>query len=305
VTSQLLTDEKIDFDSYAIPKNEGAHVKPVSDWADEIINKEHVEYSRRGASSPWSKIDSHLRFLRGHYTVWAGYNDHGKSALVSDVMLHLAAQGEKICIASLEISSEELILRMIRQACVVEVPTREQKRNFFDWSRGKIWIYDQQGKVSTTRIMGVANYTHQVLGINHFVIDNLTCCGIPEDGATALTEQGEFVEQLASHAHHTGQSVHLVAHVRKPDDEAKQPHRYSIRGAGKITDLAHNVYMVWRNTPKETACEEGLDKHKNEPDCLLIVDKNRSGGWRGKIKLWFNIKAMRFMQYEGYPEVIE
>jgi twinkle protein len=43
------------------------------------------------------------------------------------------------------------------------------------------------------------------------------------------------------------------------------------------------VLTVWRNKRKESDPE----RHRHEPDAMLICDKQRNGEWEGRIGLWF------------------
>jgi hypothetical protein len=63
--------------------------------------------------------------------------------------------------------------------------------------------------------------------------------------------QKDFVNDLCSFAQDSGVHVHLVHHVRKGESEHKAPGKFDIRGAGSITDLVDNVFIVWRNKRAE------------------------------------------------------
>jgi twinkle protein len=98
------------------------------------------------------------------------------------------------------------------------------------------------------------------------------------------------------HAHDTGQSVHLLAHSRKGKDELTPPGKFDVRGSASITDLADNVFSVWRNKNKEEA-QEKCDRTKDgEADALLIVCKHRHGDWEGRIQLWFDRSSQSYQE---------
>ncbi|OGO94414.1 MAG: hypothetical protein A3F10_02720 [Coxiella sp. RIFCSPHIGHO2_12_FULL_42_15] len=59
-----------------------------------------------------------------------------------------------------------------------------------------------------------------------------------------------------------------------------------IKGTGSITDLADNVFTVWRNKNKEPS----------EPDAILQCDKQRNGEWEGKISLWFDSVSLHYLE---------
>lgn len=61
-----------------------------------------------------------------------------------------------------------------------------------------------------------------------------------------------------------------------------------IKGSGSITDLADNVFAVWRNK----------DKAPNEPGAVLQCDKQRNGEWKGKVPLWFDLSSFHYLETE-------
>ncbi|WP_412478965.1 DnaB-like helicase C-terminal domain-containing protein [Azonexus sp. IMCC34839] len=289
---RVINDE-IDFDAYLKPPSEGASVRPASDWLDDVIQSFEQPASQTGAMLPWAKTKDVIRLRRGELSIWPGMSGHGKSMLIGQVALHLMAQGEKVCIASMEMKPAQTMHRMARQAFGSSQPMRRDIEDLHRWTDGRLWLYDQQGQVSPERILAVARYCHEKLGVTHLVVDNLLSCGISEDGYDA---QKQFVLALATHAHDTGQSVHLLVHSRKQADESKPPGKFDVRGSASITDLADNVFSVWRNRPKEQAQEQGDRSKDNEPDALLTVAKHRHGEWEGRIQLWFDRRSQTYLQ---------
>ncbi|MBL0355283.1 MAG: hypothetical protein IPP03_22590 [Dechloromonas sp.] len=69
-----------------------------------------------------------------------------------------------------------------------------------------------------------------------------------------------------------------------------------MRGSASITDLADNVFSVWRNKCKEEAQEKGDHGKDAEADALLIVCKHRHGEWEGRIQLWFDRSSQTYQQ---------
>lgn len=286
-------EDSIDFDAYLQGPDEAASIRPAASWADEVIQAFERPPTQTGASLPWSKTNEIVRLRRGELSIFAGMSGHGKSMIVGQVGLHLMAQGEKLCIASMEMKPAATMQRMCRQAFGCNAPGRREIHDLHAWTNGRLWLYDQQGQVSPERMLAVGRYCHEQLGITHFIIDNLLSCGIAEDGYDA---QKQFVLALATHAHDTGQAVHLLAHSRKGRDELTPPGKFDVRGSASITDLADNVFSVWRNRGKELAQEEGIRSKDGEADALLTVCKHRHGDWEGRIQLWFNRSSQSYLQ---------
>lgn len=286
-------DDEIDFDAYLQGPDEAAMVRPASSWLDEVVDAFERPTELRGSCLPWSRTHNIIRLRRGELTIWPGMSGHGKSMLIGQVALHLVAQGEKACIASMEMKPAATMQRMCRQAAGCNVPDRRFIRDLHTWTDGRLWLYDQQGQVSPERILAVARYCHQQLGVTHLVVDNLLSCGIPEDG---YDQQKQFVLALATHAHDTGQAVHLLAHSRKGKDELTPPGKFDVRGSASITDLADNVFSVWRNRGKEEAQDKGDHSKDGDEDALLTVCKHRHGEWEGRIRLWFDRRSQTYLQ---------
>ncbi len=286
-------DDTIDFDAYLQGPDEGARVKPASAWLESVVESFETPEHLTGATLPWSKTTELVRLRHGELTIWPGMSGHGKSMIVGQVALRLMAQGERVCIASMEMKPAHTMQRMCRQAFGCNAPSRRDIHELHAWSNGRLWIYDQNGQVSPERILAVARYCHEQLGVTHLVVDNLLSCGIAEDG---YDQQKQFVLALATHAHDTGQAVHLLAHSRKGKDELTPPGKFDVRGSASITDLADNVFSVWRNKGKEEAQEKGDHSKDNEADALLIICKHRHGDWEGRIQLWFDRRSQSYQQ---------
>lgn len=286
-------DDLVDFDSYLRGPDESASVRPASDWLNDVVINFEQPTTQTGAELPWNKTRDLIRLRRGELSIWPGMSGHGKSMLIGQVALHLMVQGERVCIASMEMKPAATMSRVARQAFGTSQPMRHDIQGLHRWTDGKLWLYDQQGQVSPERILAVGRYCHEQLGVTHLVVDNLLSCGIPEDGYDA---QKQFVLSLATHAHDTGQAVHLLAHSRKVADETKPPGKFDVRGSASITDLSDNVFSVWRNRPKEQAQEQGDRSKDSEADALLVVCKHRHGEWEGRVQLWFDRRSQTYLQ---------
>ena len=293
--NSLMINEN-ELNAYMIKRDdsERANVKPVSEFLDELISFFNSDGIYSGASLPWQKTNEQFRLRPGEVTLWAGFNGSGKSLVLGQIMLHLL-KDQKVCIASLEMKPVTTLARMCRQALGSNNPTDEYVKRFCDRGGDKLWLYNQLGTVNSDRIISVIHYATEKLGVHHFVIDSLMKCGIPDED---LAGQKRFLDRLCAAAKDTGCHIHLVAHSRKGFDELTPPGKMDVRGSGSITDQVDNVLTVWRNKRKEqaVASSKADEKMLNEPDTLIICDKQRNGEWEGKIGLWFDQASMRFKE---------
>jgi twinkle protein len=84
-----------------------------------------------------------------------------------------------------------------------------------------------------------------------------------------------------------------VAHSRKSGADSDTPDKMDVKGSGDITDLAHNVLIMWRPP------EDDIYLKKNNPDAILHVKKNRELGLQGSIGLFFNPEIKLFYDSKG------
>lgn len=285
----------VDFDKYMATRDssEHPHVKSAAQYTQEVIDRFYGDNELKGLTMPWARTHDKIRIRPNEVSIWAGFNGHGKSMVLGQVMAHLMGQGEKVGIASFEMKPAATLARMCRQACGSNSPAIDYIHKFQTWADTRCWVYDQQGTVKSDRVIAVMYYAAEKLGITQFVIDSLMKCGINEDDYNA---QKRFVDQLCTVARDTGMHIHLVAHSRKGEDEESPPNKMAIRGSGTLTDQVDNVYTCWRNKKKERQVESG----KATPDVLqtfdamIICDKARHGEWEGRIPLWFDKQSFRY-----------
>jgi len=283
-------DDDIDFAQY-LKDRDGQKIRAASTWTDAVLNRIRGLNGTAGDVLPWSKTHGNVQLRPGEVSVWAGINGHGKSLMLGQAMLWLLPYA-RVLIASMEMKPEATIERMLRQAAGVHHPSEDSVRQFMGWSDDRLWIYDQLDSVHTDKILGMVSYATDRLGIQHIVVDSLMKCGLAPDDYGA---QKRFVDQLCWLAKSTGIHIHLVAHMRKRDREGQLPDKFDIKGAGEITDLADNVFIVHRNKDKEESLRLGATPISDSPDATLTVAKQRHGEWEGKILLWFDQKSNQFI----------
>jgi twinkle protein len=285
-----LIDDTIDFSQYE-HREEWHKVRPASVFLAEVLERMANPEQHFGTPLPWSKVDGY-RMRRSEVTVWAGINGHGKSMVLSHVMLHAMASGKRVVIASMEMTPVRTLERMLRQASCGDRPSVEYARKFHAWTDGKLWIYDHLGMVDPKRMLAVIRYCWEQFKPDHFVVDSLMKCGMnPDDYAG----QKLFLNGLCSIALETGMHIHLVAHARKGEKETDRLDKFDIKGTSEITDQVDNVVLVQRNKRKEA---DKTGKLGDEPDAFLTIAKQRHGDWEGTAGLWFDRPSQSYLSHE-------
>ncbi len=307
--AEMIYPEDIDFALYERETDAQQKVKSAAIYVHELIERIQNPHRPNHRLMPWRKTHGLIQFRPGEVTVWGGANGNGKSLVTGQVALSLCAQDERICIASFEMKPMKTLERMGRQwsgfnpgdpAFCGSVEARDELvklyEQFAEWTDKRLWLYDQQGTVTTSQVCAVVRYCAKELGVTQFFVDSLMKCVSGEDDYNG---QKAFVDELTAIARDYSMHIHLVHHIKKPDSEDAKPNKYQYKGSGAITDQVDNVISVWRNKSKERKREQGGDVNENDPDTLLICDKQRNGEWEGSIGLWYDRNSQQFVAAPG------
>jgi len=264
--------------AYLSNPNPALTVRPAEYWEDEFLASLGKPDVIVGDETPWDGLSDKFRLREGEFTVWGGENNSGKSYITSQVALCLAGQGKKSLIASFEMTPKETLQRMACQYfSVAEYSklTTEQGKEFLRFAKGRIWIYNQMGRVNTQIMFAIVRWARATLSIDHIFIDSLTML---VSGADNYSGQKETCHELASLAKDLGLHVHLVAHTKKPADGQKY-NKFSISGTADISNLADNVIIL------NNMMNEDGGKAAGEPDIWMRVAKQRHGKFKGSTAL--------------------
>ncbi|MGE5652514.1 MAG: AAA family ATPase [Bacillota bacterium] len=290
---ELIKDD-IDFTAYA-EEPEQHKVRAAGDYLNETIAAFYPPPDVAPPPRPlWDKCNGKIAFRPGEVSLWAGINGHGKSMFLSQVELDLMMQGERVLSLSFEMLPVRQMQRMARQAYADELPPVPFLRTFHEWTNGRLWMYDHNGAIKWETVMSVCRYAQEQFGIKQFVIDSLMKC---VKGDTDYDAQKDFVNELCSFAQARKVHVHLVHHVRKGEDEDRIPGKFDAKGAGTITDMVDNVFIVWRNKKAERG-----DNTDQKPTAMLRCDKQRNGEWEGLLGFWFQMESMQYLErFDAVP----
>ena len=229
-----------------------------------------------------------FEFRPGEVTVWTGYNGHGKSLLLNQVLIGVMKFGLRVCVFSGEMLPRQQGKRMAKQLTGIDRPSVAYLDESGRWVTDRCWIFNLAETASLDRLLEVFRYGYKRYGIQHFVIDSLMMTDVPEDGAGAMSAQKEAMRKIATFARSNQVHIHLVAHPRKGENEKKAPGKMDVAGSSKLTDAADNVFSVWADHR-----EEG--ERPEEPDARLELHKQRNGEMQSR-RLWlfFNKETQQY-----------
>ena len=245
------------------------------------------------ARDPCLRLDKDLdwfEFRPGEMTVWTGYNGHGKSLLLSQVLLGLMQQDQRVVVFSGEMTPERQLKRMVKQATGLDRPTPAYIDAVGAWITDRLWLFNVVGSSGLDRLLQVFTYANKRYGATQFVIDSLMMTDVPEDGPGSMTAQKDAMRKMCDFGKRQGCHLHLVAHPRKGRDESGAPGKLDVAGSSKITDGADNVFTVW-----SARRDESVPVDADEPDARLELQKQRNGDAQHyKAALWFCKDAQQF-----------
>lgn len=292
----MLRADSIDFAEYERLTEVSHKVRQAADFEDQLAAEfAPLEQRKRSPSMQSTKARGVLEFRPGEVTAWTGYNGHRKSMFTSQVALDLCHQGERVLIASFEMSPGKTLARMARQAAGTAKPDGRWLAQFSLWTSGRLWLFDHLGRVSPEIAVGLCRYFSDELAGGHVIIDSMMMVCASEEH---LDEQKQLVTDLVRVALETGLHIHLVTHARKPatSGEDRPPTKYDIRGSSAISDQCANVVTVWADKVKARKLEANPhdEVELEKPDALITVEKQRNAAWEGRLMLWFDPVSLRF-----------
>lgn len=283
---------KIDLSAYRDDTYE-PNVKNASAYRDALL--ERLRQKEQTGDKSGFASDEHFRFRPFEITIWTGYKGHGKSALLSQVLLGFMQTGKKVFVCSPEFHPVELLYRFLVQCIGENDPSPEEAMVLMEFLEEHLWLYDVQSSLKPHDVPALCRWVAENIKPDHIVIDSLMKCGLAPDDYSG---QKRLVDQIQSVAHQNPLHIHLVAHARKGQSDDKPAKLHDIKGASEIADLAENVLSVWRNKPKEQAQSMGDRSRDDEPDAMFVVEAQRNaGGWVGTTNLWYQRAAMIYFEY--------
>lgn len=238
-------------------------------------------------------INFRFKIREQEMTVVFGDDGAGKSTILGYFALHLAHQGMKACIVSMEMAPEVSLWIMGSQLTGQKYADKRSEYDVamvkaaLDWMKPRIFLYDFLGIGAWREIMDVFRYAATHLGVKVFVLDSVMRIGIPDDDyaqqAFAATKFSELAMELGVH-------IFLVMHENKGGDSGKG----KIRGSKLWTANAHNVLEILRNVRKTEESGNVQDVKSararksgkpDEPDLLKQEPPKRSEEWDTKFVL--------------------
>lgn len=262
-----------------------------------------------------------MRIRRREMTLVSGDDGAGKSTVLSDIALHLAAQESGVCIASFEepggVSTWRLAAQLLGRARLPDTPAMHaEATKALAWLNERFWFYAFLGISNWRDVLETFRYAAEKHGCWLFVLDSVMRIGIADDD---YAEQGFASAEFAKFAMDYNAHLFLVIHENKSDAKGKG----KVRGSKLWTANANNIWQISVNHEKAAAqsklegqiedekrseapdeadirkMEGGLVKLRQGWDTRLVMTKQRLPGTRQNAakKFWFDPNSFQFRNH--------
>lgn len=268
----------------------------------------------QGIPLPFKSETGQFNFRMHEVTILSGMNGSGKTQWLNWLAIYFISVARRVMIASLEVKVAQTLRFMVSQVSGADKPCRETVfPGCINWLSRGLWFYDHVGHVKLKELLVAMRYAHRRYGVSFFFIDSLARLGIADDDYKG---QKELLDSLTNFASELPVHVVLVVHSKKKESELDAGGKMDVKGSGSITDLAHNVWNVWRNKKKENQmrqfafdrCEDFerqmAEVDERQYDAVASCHKQRNGtGEEPEIHLWYERNSRQYHTHRREPLV--
>ena len=259
-----------------------------SQLVDQVIDRRNNPI--KGIEAPWSKLKDQFELPTQGVTLIGGYSGHQKSTLANQWALHAADSGHKVCLASLELTTDYLFDFLAGQsACKTEMH-EDYLHRFGRWLDGRMYIVDHADVMGPDEAIQLIIDSKRLMGCDLFVLD----CLMQIDLGGELENEKRFMAKLGAVAREYDMAIVVVHHMRKPqgpEGERKVPGRESFIGSSHLVNAAAGVLILWQNAEKAAARHNGEEVDDDNPCFVLSVAKNRFAPFQGTVGLYQHNEA--------------
>lgn len=261
----------------------------------------------RGVSSGFQELDNKLSgFQKSDLIILAARPSMGKTSLALDIARKTATSyNNAVCIFSLEMSSQQLVDRMLSSESRVDAwklrtgkITAEDDfgrlRDSLDLlSKAPIFIDDQPGN-TISKMRSVARRLKSEKDIKLIIVDYLQLMipsGRMRNSDSMVNQVTEISRSLKTLARELDVPVIALSQLnRSVEQRGGRPRLSDLRDSGSIEQDADVVMFIHRE-----------DKYKEDSDkpniAEVLIEKHRNGP-TGKVELYFDEKRVTFLSIE-------
>lgn len=268
-------------------------IRAANEFTKEVLDHYILGDVVNGIMLPWEHLKDKFRLRNGECTIVGGINSSGKSLVCGQILLNAMEQGIKCLSISLEMSPRSQLIRMWRQASLNVKPTMDFGLGFNSWARDKLYFFDKRGSVDLDTLMAVIWYSLDKNNTQLILVDSLmTISGIATDDYNA---QKKVVCRIADACRELDCHIILVCHARKSMSVKDKIDRFSVRGAGELTDRVDNVLLLSRSYSDDS----------EDPDAYISISKARHWDMAEcEFNLWLDLPSLNLLTHDQKPRKI-
>jgi replicative DNA helicase len=220
----------------------------------------------------------------------------GKSVLAVQVAAAVASAGKSVRYQSLEMPSEDLMLRAIAAKSGINLTalrSGKMEQEDYDrltpasaWAHKLKWLTDERAGVSVEQVCASSRRQKRRSGLDLLVVDHLHLMRVKgENRAAGL---GQITATLKALAMELAIPVLLVAQINREAAKggaARRPQLHELKDSGSVEQDADVVILIHR--------EGYYDEKANPGEAELIVAKQRNGAV-GTVSVGWDASSVRF-----------
>ena len=248
----------------------------------------HKKISTTGIPSSFPELD-HLTsgFQPSELIVLAARPSMGKTALSLNIALHNALQGKKVAFFSLEMSKEQILLRLLSSLGRINLSKLTNGQiNQHQWGKlieaaAKLsethFFIDDSSPLSPYEIRSKARRLKSRQGLDLLVVDYLQLMQLPDRTETREREVSEMSRLLKSFSKELGIPILTLSQLNRSVEARsnRRPILSDLRESGAIEQDADVIMMLYR---------EDYYEETNTNEAEVIINKQRNGP-TGTVKL--------------------
>jgi len=260
-------------------------------------------------SSGMDILDTYLAggFRPGDYIILAARPSMGKTAIALWWMLDMIIHNKKILLCSLEMTSREIMLRLISADTGIPLSRirNMRKKQTLELEKSSVNLYKRNYYIedySNRRTSKTPNYVRSIAtktGVDLVVVDHIGLMypDIKKDEARNMTRNDQVKKisgQLKSIGKQLGIPMIIVSQLNRGLHQrmSNQPALADLRDSGALEEDADMVIMLHRPGYFERGIKSDERQHIDE-EMLVMIQKNRNG-MTGAFNIYFDMKTQSF-----------
>jgi replicative DNA helicase len=277
-------------------------------YLDDLTASQSSDQTRPSSGTPSGFMDLDRivpgGFQRSNLIVLAARPGMGKTSLSLAIAANAAEVGAKVAIFSLEMSTPELVGRLLSMQSGIEVTrlrsghmndneSRKLGRALGRLAEAEIYL-DDTPNISVTALRTKARRLDQQIGLDLIIVDHLQLVEGKSYGQNRVQEVSDISRQLKGLARDRHVPVILLSQLSRAVEQRnpKIPVLSDLRDSGAIEQDADLVIFIYRDdyynrdSEKQGIADLHIAKHRN--------------GSTGQVSLLFNARTTRFLDLEAY-----